>query len=193
VGPAWRGGALGRGAPGAGGRDCCCCKRASTSGLGGTTGRADGWPTRRVLAGRGAIGAPGVRLAGRAGGAGRGMGEPGTADAEGAVPGSITWVGGMAMERPGWFGRAIDGAAWAGGAPGEAGRGGREGRCGTEGALRCRSGGSGCLGPVGAKPVGAKPGRTGGIGRAGTDTFRFDTPGPDCGVGANGGWIAPPA
>ena len=98
AGDGGRGPDAGRGAPGMGGRGCCCCRRASTSGRGGTMGRAAGWPTNRAPCGRGAIGAPGVRF-GRGGrrSAVGGTGEPGTAGRQpqgaGRTGASRAWAG----------------------------------------------------------------------------------------------------
>ncbi len=91
-------GAPGRGIEGAGGaaggRTCCCFKRWTRSGRGGTTGRAWGCPANggRTFCGRGAMGDPGVtpgrsmRTVGRGG-----MGAPGID--EGAAGAGVGAVG----------------------------------------------------------------------------------------------------
>src|SRR6185437_4356373 len=128
-----RAGVPGRGAAGAAGpgRACCLFKRCRISCRGGTTGLAAGWPAKfaRALAGRGAMGAPGVNP-GAAGRGGRcGIGAPGTAeppavtpaDAAPAEPGATTCVGGCAA-REGRLGAADGGAET-----------GRDGKSGTDG------------------------------------------------------------
>ena len=191
-------GAAGRGIAGVAGDGLACCfSRCSTSWRGGTTGRAAGCPAKvgRCAAGRGAIGAPGVKpvLAGRGGSgrAGPGIGDPGVtpADAEGAAgaagaPGATTCVGTCGI-------LAVIGAV---GAAGVAGRvpgltAGRAGRSGA-GALRAGSAGSGLAASDGGIGVaGPTRGVCGGSGRAGIAMFRLP---PPCPGDANGGWIAVP-
>jgi hypothetical protein len=78
--------------PGAG-RVCCCCKRATMSGRGGTTGRAAGCPAR-LGRGCGRRGVPGVGDANGAADSLGGAGACGVARATGCA-GSVTDAGGM--------------------------------------------------------------------------------------------------
>lgn len=82
--------------PGAG-RVCCCCKRATISGRGGTIGRAAGCPAR-FGRGCGRKGVPGVGLAN---GAEASLGAGGGATRATGRAGSVIDDGGMDAEGPG--------------------------------------------------------------------------------------------
>lgn len=191
-----RAGAPGRGIAGADGNGrpaCCCCRRRSISGLGGTTGRACGCPANgRAPCGRGAIGAFGVRFDLGREGAGRGgrIGVPGTIGAVGAAgiaggaPGAMTCVGGWTRGAPGAGDGGRSGAAGRGVST-EAGEAGRNACC--WGAGFGASGGSGCRGPLGGATAAVRGGD--GNGRAGMEILRFATPGADgwaCGEASGG-------
>ena len=174
VGPEVRAGWPGRGAPGACGLGrAWLFRRARTSALGGTTGRAAGCPANcRVPWGRGAMGAPGVNVGdpGALAGAGRGgAGVPGTncapptfdvvtpAGAIGRVAGKTTADG------------ASGGALAKAGAGGTGVGGGGGGATGTAGTATRGVSGIGCRGPLVVTP-----GRTCcGAGRTGTATGRL--------------------
>jgi DNA polymerase III subunit gamma/tau len=183
----------GRGKPGAAGEGrgwvCCCLRRCTRSGRGGTIGRAAGWPASgRAPAGRGAMGVPGVKLGafGRAGAGRGGMGAPGMAAvcAAGAGPGATTWVGGC--------GPRVCRAGGTTGVPGASlVRAERSGTTVTRGG----SGGKGWRGPAGAGLAGVEPVRCtgGGSGRAGMEILRLPGPAPGGGPEwASGGCNAVP-
>ncbi|HEX4164736.1 MAG TPA: hypothetical protein VHZ55_04620 [Bryobacteraceae bacterium] len=155
---------------------------------GGTTGRACGCPANEGLppAGRGAMGAPGVKPGPAGlGGAGRGgIGAPGTDEAAGALgaPGATTWVGGCTRGAEGIGSRGCNTPlACSGVAPGRS-----AGRSGVADGLTA-SCGSGWRGPAPTCTDGLERGVGGGSGRAGIDTFRFTGPGVGACVCASGG------
>lgn len=142
------------------GRAVCCCKRATMSARGGTTGRAAGWPARFGLgvAGRKGMegaGPPGASTAG--GAAARAEGAAGLSGAAGG-PGGIGWRGPVRI------------------CPGRG-----DGGAGRAGTPPVRTGG--CRG---ALPPVAKGGRMGaGLERDGSSTAA-DDPFSDAAAGASG-------
>src|SRR5260370_22268585 len=128
MGVDWRVGIPGRGADGAAapGAVRACCKRATSAGLGGTTGRAVGWPARpgRTWARSGRLGdgdedCSGAGCLGAAGrgcgveGPGRGASAVATGDGAEAVGASVAGSGWRGPEMI-WPGRGAGGTGLAG-------------------------------------------------------------------------------